>query len=118
MPEDTEMIDLVPADGYVVSPLDFAARFSTNLSGVERIFLEQNASLFGTEAEIPPTLRTPWIAASGSAGENADRIVARPSGVRSAVRDAARRLRPQTSLSSTWSSEATGLSRRASRSES
>ncbi len=88
MPEDTEMIDLVPADGYVVSPLDFAARFSTNLSGVERIFLEQNASLFGTEAEIPPTLRTPWIAASGSAGENADRIVARPSGVRSAVWDA------------------------------
>jgi len=120
------MIDLVPADGYVVSPLDFAARFSTNLSGVERIFLEQNASLFGTEAEIPPTLRTPWIAASGSAGENADRIVARPSGVRSAVWDAEqiqfkgcrRRLRPQTSLSSTWSSEATGLSRRASRSES
>jgi hypothetical protein len=82
------MIHLVPADGYVVSPRDFATRFSTDLSGTERMFLEQNASLFGAEAEIPSRLRTPWIAASGTAIENADRIVSRPSGARSAVWEA------------------------------
>lgn len=88
MPEDTGTIHLVPADGQVVSPLDFAARFSTNLSGVERMFLEQTASLFGTEAEIPSALRTPRIAASGSAGNDTDRIVALSSGARSAVWEA------------------------------
>ena len=85
MPEDTGTIHLVPADGQVVSPLDFAARFSANLSGVELTFLEQTASLFGTEAEIPCALRAPWIAAGDSTGEDADRIAARPSGARSAL---------------------------------
>ena len=76
------MIDLVPADGCVVSPRDFAVRFSTNLSGAERIFLEQSASLLGTGEEIPAPLRTPWIAAGDSAGGGAERIAARPSGAR------------------------------------
>jgi len=88
VPEDTGTIHLVPADGQVISPLDFAARFSANLSDLERTLLEQTASLFGTEAEVPVPLRTPWIVASGSAGENADRIVARSSGARSAVWEA------------------------------
>lgn len=82
------MIDLVPADGCVVSPRDFAVRFSTNLSGAERIFLEQSASLLGTGEEIPAPLRTPWIAAGDSAGGGAERIAARPSGARSAVWEA------------------------------
>ena len=82
------MIHLVPADGYVVSPGDFAARFSTNLTGVEQTFLRENASTFAGEAEVPSALRTPWIAASGSARESSDRIAARPSGARSAVWEA------------------------------
>jgi hypothetical protein len=82
------MIHLVPAQGCVVSPRDFAVHFSTNLSGAERIVLERNASLLGPDAEIPSRLRTPWIAAGATSGGHEERIAVRPSGARSAVWEA------------------------------
>jgi hypothetical protein len=83
--ESKPIIRLIPARGEVLAPRDFAGRFANLLSESEQAFLQTSKGLLGDEAEIPPPLRAPLIAAEQMREAKPDGIVTLTSGARSAI---------------------------------
>ena len=80
-------IRLIPAEGEVLAPRDFADRFDYLLAEAEQAFVKSTRGSLGGKAEIPEWLRSPLIAAEPERDNQAIGILTWASGARSALRE-------------------------------